>query len=96
MTTSGHRQPDYYQSSIETIDCILAFGYESAVGFCQGNILKYTMRYRYKGNKMEDLKKASWYMDLLWAIEAFRQNEEYNDWKNLPTARELLERYGRP
>lgn len=95
MSTSGHRQPDYYQSSVETIDCILALGYESAVGFCQGNILKYTMRYRYKGNKMEDLKKASWYMDLLWAIESF-QSCTNKPWKLLPTARELLEQYGRP
>ena len=93
MNTSGHRQPEYYQSSVETIDCILALGPQDAIGFCRGNILKYTMRYRGKGG-LEDLKKASWYMDLLWAIESHLASGK--PWKLIGSSRELMEQYGRP
>lgn len=89
----SHRRPDYYQSSIETIDLILAGGYNDAVGFCRGNIKKYISRYQGKDG-LNDLKKASWYMDLLYAIECFM--ESGTRWKDLPRARELLEKYGRP
>lgn len=112
MTTSGHRQPEYYQSSIETIDCILACGYQSSVGFCRGNVIKYTMRYQHKGG-IGDLKKASWYMNLLYAIESYMEDERnkanmsadtfFSDpkyaesmWSRVPTARELMGKYGRP
>lgn len=31
--------------------------------FCLGNVLKYCLRSPYKGNQIEDLKKARWYLD---------------------------------
>lgn len=35
------------------------------MGFLEGNTKKYLHRYRYKGKPVEDLKKASWYLDRL-------------------------------
>lgn len=94
-----HRKPDYYQGPVETIDSIFANGYRDAVGFCRGNILKYTCRYQDKGG-LGDLKKAMWYLDLLWAIECFVEHcppkEIDNIWSRLPTVRQLLEKYPRP
>lgn len=33
------------------------------LGFCLGNTVKYISRADHKGNKLEDLKKARWYLD---------------------------------
>jgi hypothetical protein len=30
--------------------------------FCLGNVLKYIARHKYKGNELEDLKKAMYYL----------------------------------
>lgn len=57
----------YNQGSIEVIDMIRAsLTPEEFDGFCKGNILKYTMRERYKGGT-QDLEKAKKYME--WLIE---------------------------
>ena len=40
---------------------------EEYAGWCKGNILKYTMRAKYKENENKDLKKAADYMR--WLIE---------------------------
>lgn len=43
------------------------------LGFCLGNVIKYVSRAGKKGNRLEDLKKAQWYLnreiDRLSAIE---------------------------
>lgn len=52
----------YTQGNVETIEIIKAMG--CAEAFCQGNIVKYITRYRYKGG-LEDLKKAQWYLGYL-------------------------------
>jgi hypothetical protein len=31
--------------------------------FLTGNVVKYVLRAPYKGNQLEDLKKAAWYLD---------------------------------
>lgn len=49
----------YRQGGLEAIDVIEAFG----LGFCVGNALKYILRYRFKHDPLEDLKKARWYLD---------------------------------
>ena len=36
--------------------------HEKFVAYCEGNVLKYTHRWRYK-NGVEDLKKAQWYLN---------------------------------
>ncbi len=58
--------PEHYKKGgIETIDFINAkdLGYEA------GNVIKYIVRYRLKGNPLEDLKKAKWYIEHLIALE---------------------------
>lgn len=59
--------PDHYQSD-NNIECIQAI--EAALGstgfksYCQGNVIKYLWRYQ-KKNGLEDLHKASWYLNEL-------------------------------
>jgi hypothetical protein len=61
--TSGHdtieRPAHYTYSTIEPIDVIEAW----ALGFHLGNVLKYIARAGRKGSKIDDLKKARWYLD---------------------------------
>jgi hypothetical protein len=53
----------YNQSSMECIDeMILVFGKQVTADFCLGNVWKYRNRAPYKGNPIEDAKKADWYM----------------------------------
>ena len=61
--------PTHYaaQGDIECIDAIRAALGSGFKEYLQGNILKYIWRHKYK-NGVEDLKKASWYLDRL--IEA--------------------------
>ena len=53
-------EPAYYQKGIQPIDYIESWG----MGYCEGNVLKYITRFRYK-NGREDLLKARWYLDRL-------------------------------
>lgn len=57
--------PDHYnQGGIECFDVIKAFyGKDAFEGFCAGNVLKYTMRYKHKGNPKQDLEKAIFYLN---------------------------------
>ena len=50
--------PHYKAGGIETIDFIEAKG----LGYHLGNVVKYVTRADHKGNKLEDLKKAQWYL----------------------------------
>lgn len=52
--------PDHYNRNpwgIETYEITKHFS------FTLGNVLKYILRADYKGNKLQDLKKARWYLD---------------------------------
>ena len=49
----------YTGGGIETIDFIEA----KQLNFCLGNVVKYVARAGHKDNKLEDLKKARWYLD---------------------------------
>jgi hypothetical protein len=54
--------PDHYNSGkIETIDAIEDWGFGQ--GFNLGNAIKYISRANHKKNCVEDLKKASWYIN---------------------------------
>ena len=57
--------PDHYnQGGIECFDVIKAFyGQDAFEGFCAGNVLKYTMRSKHKGNPKQDLEKAIFYLN---------------------------------
>lgn len=48
----------YKVGGIETIDFIEA----KQLGYNLGNVVKYVSRAHYKGMKIEDLKKAEWYL----------------------------------
>ena len=57
-----NKPPHYNQGSIEPIDFIKS----QNMSYIEGNIIKYTTRYKFK-NGIEDLKKAQWYLDKLIA-----------------------------
>lgn len=48
----------YIAGGIETIDFIEA----KELGYNLGNVIKYVSRADHKGKKLEDLKKAEWYL----------------------------------
>ena len=58
----------YNAGGIECFDAIMAATNDLSEGYIQGNIIKYVWRYRYK-NRVEDLKKARWYLDKLIEIQ---------------------------
>lgn len=66
--------PPHYQAAnplYETIKVIEAWG----LGFCLGNTVKYISRAGRKGDAIEDLKKARWYLDReIAAREAGKQS----------------------
>lgn len=54
----------YNKGSIEAIDAMLAaFGIEEVISFCKINAFKYIWRANNKGKTIEDLQKASWYIN---------------------------------
>lgn len=59
VTHPGH----YNQNPLECIDAIEgSMSTDEFAGFLKGNVLKYLWRYKHKGNPIEDLKKAEWYL----------------------------------
>jgi hypothetical protein len=59
MTDLIHQPPHYTFSRIEVIDAIEAW----QLGFHLGNVVKYVARAAHKGQQLDDLKKARWYLD---------------------------------
>jgi hypothetical protein len=60
MTHDNVNHPSHYKTGgIETIDFIEA----KSLSYNLGNVVKYITRADYKGNKIEDLKKAQWYLN---------------------------------
>ena len=60
-----NQPPHYNQDKVECIDAI-----KSALGdgfkfYLQGNAMKYLWRYEHKGKAIEDLEKATWYINRL-------------------------------
>lgn len=62
--------PHYNQGSIEVFDFIE----DQNLGYCEGNIVKYICRHPHKGNSLQDLKKANWYLSRL--IERYESELE--------------------
>ena len=48
--------PHYTQGGIDTFDFIKA----KELTYAEGNVVKYVVRARHKGNQLEDLQKAKW------------------------------------
>jgi hypothetical protein len=64
MMGDAVNNPAHYNAgSIEVIDAIDAWGF--GPGFCAGNAIKYIARHEHKGQPVEDLEKARWYLDHL-------------------------------
>mgnify|MGYP003628298658 CR=1 FL=1 len=58
--------PSHYNTGrIEVIDAIDDWG----LGFYEGNIVKYVARSNHKGDRLQDLEKAIWYLGRLIKIE---------------------------
>ena len=51
--------PEHYNKGLEAIDVIESWDLK----FNDGNVIKYLLRSPHKGNEVEDLKKAKWYLD---------------------------------
>ena len=70
FTDMVNSPPHYNKSGIECIDAIGAatdIGYKY---YLQGTVIKYLWRYEYKNKPIEDLKKARWYLCLLYTSDA--------------------------
>ena len=64
--------PHYNQGKIEVIEVIEDWGLD----FHAGNVIKYVARHKHKGNSLEDLKKARFYLDRL--IEGLENGSNQN------------------
>lgn len=56
--------PKHYNTGKIEVIAFLSY-LELCDDFCLGNAIKYLSRYRHKGNQVEDLKKAEWYINYL-------------------------------
>lgn len=71
--------PNHYEmvGPFESFDIIVeSLGIENARYFCQGNIIKYQVRYREK-NGEEDLKKRHWYDRMDQMLAKCKTIEDY-------------------
>ena len=59
MTDNVNSPAHYKIGGIETIDFIEA----KQLGYNLGNVIKYVSRAYHKGNPVEDLQKAQWYLE---------------------------------
>ena len=59
MADMINHPPHYTQGKIEVIEAIEDW----KLGFHEGQIIKYVARAKHKGNELEDLKKAQWYLN---------------------------------
>jgi len=58
-TTDKVNHPPHYTSHPSGVECIQITEH---MNFCLGNAMKYIWRADEKGNDIEDLKKAMWYI----------------------------------
>ena len=61
-----HSPSHYMHGKKETIDVIRdCMENDEYHGYLKGNVLKYVSRYKFKGEPLEDLQKANWYLNRL-------------------------------
>tara|TARA_B100000941_G_C28247612_1_gene419793 strand:- start:273 stop:572 length:300 start_codon:yes stop_codon:yes gene_type:complete len=67
VTYDNVNAPSHYlHGKKETIDVINdCMTNDEFHGYLKGNILKYVSRYKFKGEPLEDLHKAQWYLNRL-------------------------------
>jgi|TARA_R110000803_G_scaffold1076_1_gene3677 hypothetical protein len=59
-------RPAHYNlgGGVECIDYIKqVLGNQGFIAYCQGNMIKYQHRYRYKNKPVEDMQKAQYYLN---------------------------------
>ena len=61
-----NRPPHYTQGKIEVLDFIL----DQRLPYLEGQIVKYVSRHRYKGDSIQDLRKAEFYLKRLIAEQS--------------------------
>lgn len=67
--------PSHYNTGkIEVMDAIEDWGLD----FCEGNVIKYVARAKHKGNELEDLNKAHWYLERLIERKLIEEHENPN------------------
>jgi hypothetical protein len=69
-------KPAHYNlSGIECIDYIKqVLGTDGFIAYCQGNMIKYQHRHRYKQNPVQDMEKAQWYLEKM--LETMREKSK--------------------
>jgi len=73
---SVEKPAHYRQTDWESIEVIKnSMTRDEYQGYLRGNIMKYTMRYRYKNQAVEDLRKAKWYLEEL--LKEVNDDERY-------------------
>lgn len=73
MTEEKVEHPKHYNiGTIEVIDII----HDWKLDFNEGNIIKYVMRSKYKGERVEDLEKALWYLEDLLKHAKMERSEK--------------------
>ena len=67
MAGDNVNSPSHYKyGKKETIDVIQdCMTDDEYHGYLKGNVLKYVSRYKFKGEPLEDLQKAQWYLNRL-------------------------------
>lgn len=68
--------PEHYKmGGVETIDFIEAKATKEELrGYLKFNVIKYLSRAKYKGNDLQDLKKAQWYLNRL--VDGYGEQNE--------------------
>ena len=64
-----NRPEHYNKGGIEAIDYIRQQLGDKFVAYCEGSVLKYIHRYKYKKKPVEDLRKARYYLEKLIECE---------------------------
>ena len=65
----------YNKGKIEVIEAIEDWD----LNFSEGNVIKYVARHRFKGEPLEDLKKARWYLERLISNLESKSQEHTSD-----------------
>lgn len=70
MNNDMVNHPPHYTSHPANVECIEITEH---MPFCEGNALKYLWRAGEKGDRLEDLRKARWYVDRAISLEERRR-----------------------